>query len=65
MTHRDFVYWLQGFLEIDGADDQKREGLSTAQVEVIKKHIALVLNNVTSGTGNVHPALIGPHTTFC
>lgn len=65
MTPRDFLYWLQGFLEIDGADDQKREGMTKEQVEVIKKHITLVLQNVTSSPV-AQPSLIdliGSHTT--
>jgi hypothetical protein len=39
----NFIYWLQGFLELE---DPKE--LSTAQVAMIKKHIALVLTPVTS-----------------
>lgn len=71
MTPRDFLYWLQGFLEIDGADDQKREGMTKEQVEVIKKHIALVLQNVTAtqpATGTATGSLfdfVSPVTRTC
>lgn len=41
MTSRDFCYWLQGFFEIrDGGEHAV--GLSGDQVEVVKKHLALV-----------------------
>lgn len=69
MTPRDFLYWLQGFLEIDGADEQKREGMTKEQVEVIKKHIELVLTNVTREAARVDSSLSGilPHvqTLIC
>lgn len=42
MTPRDFVYWLQGFLELSGST-----ALTVKQVNMIKKHMALVLTNVT------------------
>lgn len=45
MTARDFCYWLQGKLEIDAADigcETNGKPLSSAQVEVIKKRLALV-----------------------
>jgi hypothetical protein len=38
MTSRDFCYWLQGYFELG----KSPEGLSCAQVEAIKKHLALV-----------------------
>jgi hypothetical protein len=38
MTSRDFVYWLQGYFEITGADAT----LGPAQIDRIKKHLALV-----------------------
>jgi len=37
MTSRDFVYWLQGFMEISGAQEITKE-----QVSVIKKHLEIV-----------------------
>jgi hypothetical protein len=38
MTARDFCYWLQGKLEIDG----EAKALSVTQVETIQKHLAMV-----------------------
>lgn len=42
MTERDFVYWLQGWLEIANP-----EAITPAQVQCIKDHMALVLTKVT------------------
>lgn len=42
MTPENFVYWLQGFLEIQGPDS-----ISKQQVEIIKDHVALVLKKET------------------
>lgn len=42
MTSENFVYWLQGFLEIQGPDS-----ISKQQVEIIKDHVALVLKKET------------------
>ena len=44
MTPENFVYWLQGFFELAETQEQP---LTTKQVQVIKNHIALVLNKVT------------------
>ena len=38
-----FVYWLQGFLELSGAIT-----LNEQQVQVVKEHLALVLNKKTT-----------------
>ena len=43
MNERDFVYWLQGFLELREGDD----GLSERQVRIIRDHVELVFNKVT------------------
>lgn len=40
MTSRDFVYWLQGFMEL-----QDPQGLTTAQVKVLKNHLAMVFKH--------------------
>lgn len=40
MTPRDFIYWLQGHLEISGTN-----ALSKKQVAEIRKHIKLVMSN--------------------
>ncbi len=38
MTARDFCYWLQGKIEIDG----EAKPLTATQVEVIQRHLSLV-----------------------
>ena len=38
----NFVYWLQGFLEI-----QDPKNINEEQVKIIKDHISLVLNKIT------------------
>ena len=45
MNPRDFVYWLQGFLEI-----QDPKNISEEQITIIKQHMNLVLTNVTNIT---------------
>ncbi len=40
MTPRDFVYWLQGHLEISGTN-----ALTKKQVAEIRRHIKLVMTN--------------------
>lgn len=44
MSPRDFVYWLNGYLELTG----KRANLTRAQVRMIQKHLALVMKNETA-----------------
>ena len=41
MKSESFCYWLQGYFEIHG----KSEGLSAAQVEIIKRHLAMVFKH--------------------
>lgn len=59
MTPENFVYWLQGMLEISDAKKLNKE-----QVSIIKDHIALVLNKVTpdrkTGGYMAHPWTISP-----
>lgn len=43
MQDRDFIYWLQGYLELSEANI----GLTLRQVEIIKDHIALVMKKET------------------
>jgi hypothetical protein len=38
MQSRDFVYWLQGYLELS----KESKGMSEAQVECLRKHLAMV-----------------------
>lgn len=40
MTSRDFAYWLQGYFEISDSNQ-----LSEKQVEMIKRHLALVFKH--------------------
>lgn len=42
MTAQEFVYWLQGHLELTNVDT-----LDARQVQIIKDHISLVLHKVT------------------
>jgi hypothetical protein len=42
MTPRDFVYWLQGLFELGEPDK-----LNKKQVDLIKRHLSLVLTNET------------------
>jgi hypothetical protein len=55
MTPNDFVYWLQGFMEI--ANPTK---LDAAQTQVIKDHLSLVLNKVTPDRATSGAVWIGP-----
>ena len=41
MTSRDFCYWAQGYFEINGKD----EPLTVEQVNLIKRHLALVFKH--------------------
>ncbi len=52
MTSRDFAYWLQGFFEITDAGG-KTEGLSSEQVNIIKRHLNLVfVHEIDPSYGN-------------
>jgi len=42
MTPENFVYWLQGYLELSEDRD-----ISSTQVQIIKDHVALVLRKQT------------------
>ena len=54
MQSRDFVYWAQGYFEILGAGPHKADGLTAAQVKVIRNHLALVFKH------EIDPATIPP-----
>lgn len=60
MTERDFCYWLQGFIELNGAD-----ALSEKQVKIIQEHLHLVLNKVTFTTLDVKTILDLPTHLTC
>lgn len=38
MTSRDFIYWLQGYLEIG----DPKQGIQQFQVDIIKNHLNMV-----------------------
>ena len=67
MTANDFCYWLNGFFELSG---NLHMTLSSAQVDTIRRHLALVFVNKTNPadeTGwdirhNFIPS--GPHVLF-
>lgn len=42
MTSREFCYWMQGYFEIL---DVGNAGLTVAQVDCIRKHLALVFHH--------------------
>lgn len=43
MTSRDFCYWIQGYFEIaEASKDPGEVALDATQVEVVKRHLALV-----------------------
>lgn len=60
MEQRDFIYWLQGFLEISDP-----ETISTEKVKIIKEHIALVLNKETKPVVfKTEPIFLNPANPF-
>lgn len=42
MTPENFVYWLQGYIELS-----KEKTLTSEQMQVIQEHLNLVIQNVT------------------
>lgn len=47
MNSNDFIYWLQGFVELTDADS-----ITTEQWLIIKEHLALVVNKETKNCIN-------------
>lgn len=45
MKSRDFVYWLQGYFEIMNDPPGVVGALSGKQVEIIKRHLAMVFKH--------------------
>lgn len=45
MTSRDFVFWLQGFLEISAGGATPDAPLTAAQVDCVQRHLALVFKH--------------------
>jgi hypothetical protein len=56
MQSRDFCYWLQGFFELSDNPDR----LSAEQVEMIKRHLALVFAHEIQPLAREHPATPRP-----
>ncbi len=54
MTSENFVYWLQGYFELA----KNNEGLTSDQVNIIKEHISLVLENRTESDSASAQALL-------
>lgn len=54
MQSRDFAFWLQGYFEITEATSNRApEGLTEGQVDMIKKHLALVfVHEIDPAMGN-------------
>jgi hypothetical protein len=59
MTHRDFVYWLQGFMEIS---DPK--SIDEKSLEIIREHMRLVSEKQNSTTISASPMPYGT-VTIC
>ena len=60
MNERDFCYWLQGFIELNGI-----ETLSETQVQIIQEHLNLVLNKTTFTTLSAKYILDVPTCLTC
>jgi hypothetical protein len=43
VTSRDFCFWLQGFLELDGGEEAPP--MNKGQVACVKRHLALVFKH--------------------
>lgn len=57
MNAEQFVYWLNGYLELSGAQE-----MSAAQLKCVREHLALVLHKVTPPTTaptTVRPGVFG------
>ena len=55
MTSDNFVYWLQGYLELS-----KEKTLDADQIKVIEDHIKMVLTKVTPAQSLSSPLLTIP-----
>jgi predicted ferric reductase len=66
MTSRDFCFWLQGYFEIHNKEEPLYEG----QLEIIKKHLAMVfIHEIDPSMPNkkldqVHAQQINPSTAI-
>jgi len=57
MNAEQFVYWLNGYLELSGAQE-----MSAAQLKCVREHLALVLHKVTPPLENPKPTYFGGGT---
>jgi hypothetical protein len=60
MQSRDFCYWLQGFFEL--SDDSDR--LSIEQIDLIKRHLALVFAHEFKPMARERPATPSPEPSI-
>lgn len=68
MNERDFIYWLQGYLELSNASE-----LTAEQVQIVKDHIKLVMEKKTPSLPTIiqhpthnHPPFFAPgDTVYC
>ena len=63
MTSRDFCFWLQGWFGLNDAGTQDGPpGLSAAQTEMVRRHLALVFRHEIDPPMGDKPALDAIHT---
>ena len=55
MKSRDFVFWLQGFFELNEPESDPK-GLTPYQVKMIKAHLSLVFQHDADIAAKPHPA---------
>ena len=63
MTARDFVYWLQGYLELENTG----AGLTPLQKEIIKEHLKLVFDKQTPDfypSIPINTPIVGPYKPY-
>ena len=69
MTPRDFVYWLQGYIELTEIEVGSDIEMTPAQIDIVKQHLNLVfqkekndkIKNINSVT--IYPEMI--HGVSC
>jgi len=54
MTPRDFVFWLQGHMEINNP-----ETITEAQVDMIRDHLNLTLSEMSKKKDNLNQSQVG------
>jgi hypothetical protein len=60
MEFRDFAYWLQGFFELTDPDK-----LTPEQISMIKEHLSLCFNKVTTDYSKTRFGIYGLPDTVC